>query len=162
MSSDRDRVLVTTVVAVDTPTAFEVFTTDVDSWWKHGKRFRTGERGRSRMQFEPGVGGRLLEVFDESADPFVVGRIAAWDPPSRLILEMGGAHLQPGETTKVEVRFTSEADGTRVTIEHRGWDAFGADHPVRRGLDGGAFAATMGVFWGDLLVSLRAATRSRD
>jgi uncharacterized protein YndB with AHSA1/START domain len=27
--------------------------------------------------------------------------------------------------TEIEVRFQPEGDGTRVDLEHRGWDAFG-------------------------------------
>lgn len=161
MSSPTDSVVVTTVVAVDPKTAFDVFTEEVDAWWKHGKRFRTGERGASRMRFEPGVGGRLIEVFDEAADPFVLGRITVWEPSTQLVFEMGGVDLQPGEKTEVEVRFETDGDGTRVTVEHRGWDAFPADHPVRHGLFGGAFTSMIGVFWADLLVSHRARSEER-
>lgn len=68
MSIQTDRVVVTTVVAVDPETAFSVFTERVDAWWKHGPRFRTGVRGASSMRFEPGVGGRLLEIFDTAVE----------------------------------------------------------------------------------------------
>ncbi len=161
MSSPTDSVVVTTVVAIDPKTAFEVFTEEVDAWWKHGKRFRTGERGASTMRFEPGVGGRLIEVFDEAADPFVLGRITVWEPSKQLTFEMGGVDLQPSEKTEVEVRFETAGDGTRVTVEHRGWDAFPADHPVRHGLVGGAFTSMIGVFWADLLVAHRARSEER-
>ncbi len=36
--SDDDRVVVTTLVAVDPATAFAVFTEEVDAWWRHGPR----------------------------------------------------------------------------------------------------------------------------
>ena len=162
MSSPTDSVLVTTVVAVDPQTAFEVFTEGVDAWWKHGKRFRTGERGASRMRFEPGLGGRLIEEFDEAADPFVLGRITTWEPSKQLAFEMGGRDFEGAETTAVEVRFEAIGDGTRVTVEHRGWDAFPADHPVRHGLVGGAFTTMMGMFWADLLVAHRAHAEGRS
>ncbi|MCG8587680.1 MAG: SRPBCC domain-containing protein [Proteobacteria bacterium] len=163
MRSSTDSVSVTTVVAVDPETAFEVFTEEVDAWWKHGKRFRTGERGASRMRFEPGVGGRLLEIFDAAADPFVLGRITAWEPAKQLAFEMGGRDFGPGEKTEVDVRFEPADGGTRVTVEHRGWDAFPADHPVRHGLGtGGAFTSMMGVFWADLLVAHRARAEERN
>lgn len=156
-----DAVEAITTVSADPETAFEVFTAEVDAWWKHGPRFRTGARGESCMRFEPGVGGRLLEVFEDAADPFVLGRITVWDPPGRLGFEMGGRDLRPGEKTEVEVRFESVPAGTRVSIVHRGWSAFPPGHPVRHGLVGEAFGAMMGLFWGDLLVSLAARARRR-
>jgi uncharacterized protein YndB with AHSA1/START domain len=161
LSSPADSVVVTTVVAVDPKTAFAVFTEEVDVWWKHGKRFRTGERGVSCMRFEPGVGGRLIEVFNEAADPFVLGRVRVWEPAVQLVFEMGGVDLKPHEKTEVEVRFEATGDGTRVTVVHRGWDAFPVDHPVRHGLVGGAFAAMMALFWGDLLGAHRARSEER-
>jgi uncharacterized protein YndB with AHSA1/START domain len=161
MSSETDHIVVTTVVAVDPATAFEVFTKEVDSWWRHGPRFRTGTEGASTMRFEPGAHGRLIEVFDEKADPFVLGRVTVWEPPKHLAFEMGGRDFGRDEKTEVEVRFEAVDDGTRVTVEHRGWDAFPADHPVRHGLVGAAFTSMMGAFWGDLLVSHRARAESK-
>lgn len=149
-----DAVVTSTVVAVDPSRAFEVFTEQVDGWWKHGPRFRSGARGQSCMRFEPGVGGRFIEVFDDGADPFLLGRITAWEPPERLVFDMRGRDFGPGEKTEVEVRFEAVDGGTRVTVEHRGWSRFPAGHPVRHGLVGPAFRAMMGAFWGDLLVDL--------
>ena len=151
---EPDAVHTTTVVALDADLAFEIFTEEVDAWWKHGPRFRTGAQGQSRMCFEPGVGGRLLEIFDDGAEPFVLGRITVWDPARRLCFEMRGRDFGPGEKTDVEVRFEPARNGTRVTVTHSGWAAFASDHPVRHGLTGDAFGAMMGVFWGDLLVAL--------
>jgi hypothetical protein len=48
-----------------------------------------------------------------------------------------------------------------VVIEHRGWDALPPDHPARHGLEGPAFSAMMGVWWGDQLVSLRSRAGAR-
>jgi hypothetical protein len=60
--SSTDSVRVTTVVPVDPPAAFEVFTGQVDAWWKRGPRYRPGLLRLGVMRFEPpGVGGRLLD-----------------------------------------------------------------------------------------------------
>ena len=151
--STTDRVSVTTIVEVDTATAFEVFTDEVDAWWKHGPRFRWyPERGGS-MRFEPGVGGRLLEVYGKDADDaFEVGRVLVWKPADCLVFEFRGRNE---EQTEVEVRFESVERGTRVTVEHRGFDAIPPDHPARHGLVGPAFTNMMGVWWSDLLVAAR-------
>ncbi len=154
--TSTDSATVTTVVAVDPATAFEVFTEEVDGWWKHGPRYRVGGDRKSTMRFEPGVGGRLLEVYDEAAcESCELGRVRVWEPGVRLSFEMGGRDLRPGETTEVDIRFEKVNGGTRVTVVHGGWDAFADDHPVRHGLVGDAFQSMMGLWWADLLVAMR-------
>lgn len=153
---------VTTVVAVDPATAFALFTEDVDAWWRRGPRhrFRPGRDGV--LRFEPGVGGRLVEVYDEAAgDLYEVGEVRVWEPGRRLAFAWRGTAFAPGEETIVEVHFERVAAGTRVTLEHRGWDALRPDHPARHGLVGGAFASMIGLWWGDLLNLLRARAAGR-
>src|SRR4029453_14216594 len=147
-----DSVSVTTVVAIAPDAAFEVFTSEVDAWWRHGRRFRTGTG--SVMRFEPGVGGRLLELQGDGAKgAYELGRVRVWDPPKRLVFDFLARVFERGERTEVEVRFEEVEHGTRVTVEHRGWDALRPDHPVRHGLGtGDAFLSMMGLWWGGLLV----------
>lgn len=153
--SDTDRVRVTTVVAVDPAAAFEIFTEEVDAWWRRGPRYRFLASGA--LRFEPGVGGRLVEEsLAGDGRLWEVGRIRIWEPGARLVFEWRGHHFEADQRTEVEVRFEAEGEGTRVSVEHRGWDALPADHRARHGLEGGAFTAMMGLWWGDVLVSLRA------
>jgi hypothetical protein len=42
-----------------------------------------------------------------------------------------------------------------VTVTHRGWASLRPDHPVRHGHEVPAFIRMMGLWWGDLLTSLR-------
>ena len=70
--SKSDRVRVTTVVAADPAAAFELFTREVDAWWRRGPRFRQGLGRPSVMRFDGGEGGCLLEVYtDEAGGAFV-------------------------------------------------------------------------------------------
>jgi hypothetical protein len=64
-------------------------------------------------------------------------------------------NFAPGEQTEVEVSFEPRPNGTLVTVTHRGWGGIRADHPARHGLDVVAFIRMMGLWWGDLLTSLR-------
>ena len=114
-----DAIRVTTRVAVDPATAFEVFTRDIDLWWRRGPRFRWITAGE------------------------------------RLVFEFRARSFEAGQRTEVEVVFAAEGEGTRVTVEHRGWEALAADHPARHGLEGGAFRNMMGVWWADLVDSAR-------
>jgi len=155
----HDSVRVEVVVAVPPGEAFELFTRDVDVWWRRGPRYRADGRRPSTMRFEPRVGGRLLEIYDESrGDLYEFGRVLAWEPPARLRFEFRGTNFAPGEVTRVDVRFEGDPDGTRVTLEQSGFAALRPDHPVRHGEAEPAFVASMGRWWTELLVALRAAT----
>jgi hypothetical protein len=156
-----DAVRVSTRVDVDAPTAFRVFTDEVDDWWRHGPRFRWYPERGGALRFEPGEGGRLLEVYPDG-ESFEVGRIRVWDPPRRLVFGFRARNFAPSEETEVEVRFEARGDATDVSIEHRGFAALRADHPARHGLDGGAFTNMMGVFWADLLTAARRHSAQRQ
>ena len=151
---ETDAVTVTTVVAVDPPTAFQVFTDEVDSWWKRGSRYRVDPSRKSAMRFED---GRFIEAY-EGGEAFEHGRVIAWDPPARLVFEMRGQYSRPGETTEVEVRFETVKRGTRVTVEHRGWDRLPGKHPARHGFSHEMLRDVIGTWWSDLVVAMRAHT----
>jgi len=137
--------------------AFDVFTNEIDLWWKQGRAYRIAGKRPGRLQFEPGPGGRLFETFEAQGESrtFEIGRITAWEPPGRLVFEWRGINFMPDEKTEVEVRFTSRGDGTLVSVEHRGWSALPEDHPVRHGATGPDFIGRIGMWWGSLMTSLR-------
>jgi uncharacterized protein YndB with AHSA1/START domain len=85
----------------------------------------------------------------------VVGRVTVWEPPARLELEWRGVNFAPDEKTFVSVRFAPSPSGTLVTVRHHGWSALRDDHPVRHGLVGAGFSRMIGLWWGDLLTSMR-------
>jgi uncharacterized protein YndB with AHSA1/START domain len=157
-----DKATVTVLVAVEPAVAFEVFTQEIDLWWRRGPRYRLA--GEGALRFEPGVGGRLLETIETRSGTrvFEKGRITVWDPPSRLVFDWRGVNFAPGEKTEVEVRFEPSASGTRVTVEHRGWGALRADHPARHGNVGPAFSRMIGLWWGDLATALRVYAAAKD
>jgi uncharacterized protein YndB with AHSA1/START domain len=158
-----DRIRVTTVLAVDPATAFAVFTEEIDAWWRKGPRWRPVAHPQGAMRLEPGVGGRLLEVYGERPDERAeLGRVRIWDPPARLVLQWRERSYAPGEETEVEIRFAPREDGTLVELEHRGFAALRDDHPTRRGLGRGpAFEASLALWWGDLLTHARERARLR-
>jgi len=161
--SATDCIRVTTVVATDPASAFDLFTREVDAWWRRGPRFRQGLGRPSVMRFEGAEGGRLLEIYsDDAGGSFEVGRILAWKPADRLVFEWRGYNFEPDLVTEVEVRFERAEGGTRVTLEHRGWDRVPLGHGVRHGYGASnAFTSMIGLWWGDLLTSLRAHARGR-
>ncbi|MGI9592081.1 MAG: SRPBCC domain-containing protein [Myxococcota bacterium] len=152
----------TTVVAVEPALAFELFTAEVDAWWRAGPRFRWHPERGSILRFEPGVGGRFLEEHADGSEPFEVGRIRVWDPPSRLVFGFRARSFAPEESTEVEVRFEVHPEGCRVSVEHRGFETLAPDHPARHGADAVAFRAVMGVWWADLLDAARRRAREHE
>jgi uncharacterized protein YndB with AHSA1/START domain len=155
MSGDSARVTVT--VAVAPPLAFEIFTEEIDRWWRRGLKFRhAGTRG-GFLRIEPELGGRLFESIDGGDGPHVleVGRVRVWDPPRRLAFSWRNANFAAQEQTDVDVEFAPTSSGTRVTVTHRGWSALRTDHPARHGLQGAAFSRTIGLWWGEQMGSLR-------
>lgn len=157
MTAAGDSAAVTVFVAVSQEDAFDVFTREIDMWWRTGPRFRIAGRRRGQIFFEPKLGGRLFETFELSTGPrtIEVGRVTEWEPPSRIALEWRGVNFKPHEKTFVEITFRPSGDGTLVRVEHRGWSALPDDHPARHGKTGREFSRMIGLWWGDLMSSLR-------
>ena len=62
----------------------------------------------------------------------------------RLVFEWRQGQLRPGDVTS-EVVFEADKKGTRVTIEHRGWDTLPLNHPARHGCGGEVFTSAIGL-----------------
>ena len=155
MSGAAARVSVT--VAVAPAAAFEIFTRDIDRWWRRGIKFRNAASGAGFIAVELGVGGRLFESFDGERGPHVleVGKIRVWDPPRLLVFSWRNANFAPDEHTEVEVAFSAAAAGTLVTVTHRGLTELRQDHPARHGLANEPFIRMIGLWWGEQMTSLR-------
>jgi uncharacterized protein YndB with AHSA1/START domain len=159
MSASGDRATVTVAVAVDPHAAFEVFTQEIDLWWRRGPAYRRMRRG-GIVCIEPGVGGRVFESADGRV--FEMGRVLVWAPPSRLVIEWRGQNFADEEKTRVDVRFEATETGTRVTLEHSGWAAIRPDHPARHGIVGAPFASRIGSWWGALMTTFRLHVESKE
>ena len=157
MTGDR----VSASVFVDAPPdiAFEVFTEQIDRWWRHGLKFRHGVRGLSVLHLEPRLGGRLFETIgapgDATGHVVQTGVVTQWDPPRALRIDWRGSNFAPHEKTTVSVAFEPRRGGTQVTLEHAGWASLPPDHPVRHGQPVERFIASTGRWWSDLMTSLR-------
>ncbi|HEV2901745.1 MAG TPA: VOC family protein [Gaiellaceae bacterium] len=98
-------------VAIDPLSAFTAFTDEIDAWWVRGPiNFFDAARAVA-MRIEPGVGGRVLEVYDDARDDALeLGRITVWEPGVRL------AYRSLVDDTEVDVRFDAVEDGTQVRV----------------------------------------------
>lgn len=101
----------TVEVAVDPDTAFSVFTEELDLWWVRGPiNHQAGGRVLA-MHCEPGVGGRLLEVYDDTTgDALELARITTWEPGKRV------AWTSSIDDVRTDVRFEPSNAGTVVRV----------------------------------------------
>ncbi len=151
-----DRVRVETFVRVPIADAFEVFTLEIDQWWRRGPRYRIGGTQPGTLHLEPRLGGRIFEQYGaEGSALHEIGAITAWDPPGHFAFTWRGGNFAPGEVTTVDVRFVASGEGTRVTVEHRGFAALPSDHPVRHAKPVEVFIRDLGMWWATLLTSMR-------
>jgi uncharacterized protein YndB with AHSA1/START domain len=127
MSSDRPLVAVHERVQVDCPVqeAFVLFTTRMGEWWPLQQASYGGERA-NEIFLEPRVGGRFFERFSDG-DELQVGSVVVCEPPRRITFTWKTADWE-GET-EVEVTFTPHMEGTRVDLEHRGFERLGSIGP---------------------------------
>lgn len=158
-----DQARVSVSVRADPAEAFRVFTEEIDLWWRRGLKYRVAGKRRGIIHLEPKPGGRLFESFEGPRGEKVVetGRVLVWEPPRRLVLEWRSVTFAPSESTQVEVTFEPTGESTLVTVTHRGWSRIRGDHPVRHRQDAPAFLRSMGLWWGDLMGSLRERVASR-
>lgn len=107
--------------------AFDLFTERIASWWPVRTHSYGGEKVTS-VVFETHVGGRVYEVTAEGEQEWAFVR--ELERPGRFLLEwlIGSAC-----GSEVEVTFAPEGPGTRVVLEHRGFE----DPEARRNYDGG-------------------------
>jgi len=64
-------------------------------------------------------GGRVYETWDDGTE-IDWGTLLTWQPPERFTMTWTGTPA----TTEVELTFTALGPAlTRVTVEHRGWEA---------------------------------------
>jgi hypothetical protein len=119
-------VRVTVTVAVDPATAFEVFTGEIREWYRAGVAVLPRPAPSTTLAFEPGVGGRLIEVDGNGDVATEHARVTVWEPGRRLV-------FVDRRGTEVDVRFEVTADGTRVVLEHRGLERLPPEDARRQG-----------------------------
>jgi len=130
MSGGVDPNSVRKVMSVKAPveTAWRVFTESMGTWWPLAN-FKIGKAKAVDAVIEPRVGGRWYEQ-GEDGSTCQWGSVLAWEPPSRLMLSWdinADWQYDPALKTELEVRFIAEgADATRVELEHRRLDRYGA------------------------------------
>jgi hypothetical protein len=131
--------------------AFEVFTSEIGSWWPLGDKTIGGAEAETAI-LEPRAGGRWFERGVDGSE-CEWGTVLVYEPTDRVVLDWqisSSWTYDPDLHTEVEVRFVREADDrTRVELEHRGLEAYGDDADQMVGI----FSSPDG--WSGILTSYR-------
>ena len=115
-------------VDVDQQRAFEVFVTNLGTWWPG--EYHIGAADMKDFVIEPWAGGRWYEVGVDGTE-CDTGRVIAFEPPARIVLawhitEQWSFDPDPAHASEVEVRFVAETPTcTRVELEHRNLERHG-------------------------------------
>ena len=122
------------IVAAPVALAFEVFTGRIESWWPM-ESHHIGEAACAAVVIEPRPGGRWYERGVDGVE-CLWGQVLLWEPERRVVLvwQLNAQWtFDPSIRTEVDVRFTAIDDRTtRVDLEHRGLEAYGADATAMR------------------------------
>jgi uncharacterized protein YndB with AHSA1/START domain len=106
-------------VAAPLEHAFELFTERIGDWWPLASHSLHGEKAKTAV-FEGREGGRVYERTAAGLEA-EWGTVLAYDPPNRFLLEW---RVNPAQAaTELEVTFVPSEQGTRVDLEHRGWES---------------------------------------
>jgi uncharacterized protein YndB with AHSA1/START domain len=102
--------------------AFRLFTDEIDSWWPLATH-SVGQEKAVSCHFEGREGGGIFETHADGT-VHLWGTITSWEPGARLVFSW-----HPGRDAstaqEVELRFVRMPSGTRVELEHRGWEVLG-------------------------------------
>lgn len=126
--------------------AFEIFTTEMTSWWPPAHHI--GSAPIAEIIVEPFEGGRWFTRHEDGTETFT-GAVTVWQPPEQLAVtwQIGADWRYHADlVTTVEVRFVEVAPGrTRVELEHRDLEAFGEAAEAMHGTfeSYGAWTATL-------------------
>ena len=114
--------------------AFATFTERIHEWWPLGThsidRYETGTAAET-VVFQGGAGGQVYERT-KAGEELKWADVVAYEPPHRFVLAWRPSREQEGPRTEIEVTFAEESGKTRVDLEHRGWEAFGAEAAEQR------------------------------
>ena len=79
----------------------------------------------------------------ESMMPMMMPSPASWEPPSRFVY-LWHLRRDRADATEVEIRFIGRGEtSTLVEIEHRGWEALGAEGESWRDRNNGGWATLL-------------------
>lgn len=106
------------VLTVDPVRAFDVLTAGIAKWWPTVTHSVGGET--VEVTLDGRIGGEIAETTRDGVR-HVWGTIIVWDPPNRLVSSWHAGH-PADNATELEIRIEPHGSGSRLVLEHRGWE----------------------------------------
>ena len=102
--------------------AFRLFTEEMGIWWPmQTHSVAEGDAKQCGMQCH--AGGEIYEITNDG-QRHVWGKVTRWEPPHHLAFTWHPGR-EPDSAQEVALLFEPTPSGTRLTLEHRGWEKFG-------------------------------------
>jgi Activator of Hsp90 ATPase homolog 1-like protein len=156
----RPPVRTSVLVRSDRQHTFDTFVRTMAAWWPVVP-FSAGRERVRDITVQPRTGGWVYETWDDGTE-IRWGELLAWEPPARFVMTWLGTPAP----TEVELAFAVLGPAlTRVTVEHRGWEAL-TDEQLREdcalpgGYLGGAYSGGWQIILGRLAAALGGAVTS--
>jgi uncharacterized protein YndB with AHSA1/START domain len=135
MTQTTEAVRHTVTVPLGPEAAFALFTERFGDWWPKNSH-HIADKDCAAVFVEAREGGRWYERSVDGSE-CDWGYVREVSRPERILLtwQLDPAWSfdpDPAKATEVEVTFEPEADGTRVTLEHRGFEVHGDAGPALR------------------------------
>jgi hypothetical protein len=142
-----------TLVRSDVRHTFDTFVRTIGTWWPVDP-FSAGKDRVRDITIEQRAGGRVYETWADGTE-VDWGELLAWAPPDRFVMTWNGTPVP----TEVELSFAALGPAlTRVTVEHRGWEALTDEQLAEDcALPGGYSAGSYATGWTRILGCLAAA-----
>ncbi|MEO6527620.1 MAG: SRPBCC domain-containing protein, partial [Gemmatimonadaceae bacterium] len=117
--------------------AFDVFVSEMGSWWPLGK-FTVSAMGGSKaktIRVDARQGGTIVEIGPDDTE-HLWGTIRRYDPYGFVSMDFHFAPpgVEVTDRSLIEVQFTALSETqTRVELTQSNWDVFGEQAPMIRG-----------------------------
>jgi hypothetical protein len=140
-------------VRSDARHTFETFVRTIGAWWP-AIPFSAGQDRVREVTMEQRAGGRVYETWADGTE-LDWGELLAWEPPERFVMTWTGTPVP----TEVELSFAALGPAlTRVTVEHRGWEAMTEEQLAEDcALPGGYTSGAYSTGWSRILDHFAAA-----
>ena len=154
----RPPVRQSTTVRSDVRHTFDTFVRTIGIWWPVDP-FSAGKDRVRDIIIEQRTGGRVYEAWADGTE-VDWGELLAWEPPARFVMTWN----QTPVPTEVQLSFAALGPSlTRVTVEHRGWEALTEEQLAEDcAIPGGYSAGSYSIGWARILDRLAAALGPAD
>jgi len=117
----NDPIKKTITVPLSARGAFDLFTTEMDTWWPKASHSVKGPK--SILTFPKHKGEPIIET-GEDGEEAIWGRLIAYDPGKYLAFSWHPGRDE-SEATVVAITFTQTSTGTRCDLTHGGFEILG-------------------------------------